>query len=680
MKPLDLSHLGFDDLVRGEWLATFGNGSYASSTICGLNARKYHGLLVAAMMPPVRRMVLLSRVEETVHFDGQSFDLACNEYPGTIHPRGYRLLRAFHHEPYPRWGYQADGWTIEKELRPIRGRNAVVLSYSLLGGDKAVELELRPLFALRGIHELTYQWNGKLDPQNVSKTHHRIPATSRTPEVFFAHDGVFAPQPCWYLNTIYRREQERGYGGLEDLWMPGVVKWTLAPGQTVNFVCSTEPIDFPKAVEEAERLYEKTATPMLIGEPDAVAEMLARAGEQFVVRGPEDVPAVMAAYPWAAPGGRDAMIGLSGLLLVTGRLEEARRLLEHFADAVRGGLMPSDMAEDGSGYRYYAADTSLWFIHGVGQYHRYGGEEALIQQRLLPVMNQIIDAYRKGTDLGVAMDGEGLLQTHAPGIPTTWMDAKVGEWVVTPRQGRPVSLCALWYNALRTTADLCRRFGQIGRADELEALAERTREAFNQRFWNEQAQCCYDVVEDDRVDGSIRPNQIFAVSLPYPVLEMARHAAVVEKIRGVLLTPHGVRTLAPSETSYQGAYAGSPVARDRAHHQGSAFPWLLGPLVTAHLRLYGRGEQARREARKMLEGCFHYMQGQGLGQLCELFDGDAPYHAGGAVASARSVAELLRCYVEDVLDLAPTGPVRTRAEEAKWASGEEATRANHTPT
>jgi predicted glycogen debranching enzyme len=678
VKPLDLSTLGFNDLLHREWLAALGNGAFASSTLCGLNTRKYHGLLVAAMAPPVRRMVLLSRVEETVHGEGHSFDLACNEYPGVIHPQGYRLLCAFHHEPFPRWAYQGKGWTIEKQLRPIRGRNLVVLSYSLLGADKPIDLELRPLFALRGIHELTYQCNGKLDPRDLSNTHHRIPATSRSPEVFFAHDGAFTPQACWYLNTIYRREQERGYGGLEDLWMPGAVKWTVRPGQTVNFVCSTEPIDFPQAVAEADREYESTAAPVRVGEADPAVDMLARAATQFVVRGGGDVPAVMTAYPWSAPSGRDAMICLPGLFLVTGRLDEARTLLQDFAGLIHEGLMPSELAEDGSGYRYNAADTSLWFVHAAGQYVRYGGDPTFAQRQLLPAMNRIIDAYRAGTALGIEVDGDGLLQTSGSGIPTTWMDARVGQWAVTPRHGRPVSLVALWYNALRTTADLCRRFGQINRAEDLESLAGLAKEGFHRRFWNAPAQCCYDVVGDDRVDASIRPNQIFAVSLPHAILDMARHAAVVEKVRSLLLTPYGVRTLAPSDDNYHGTYAGPPAARDRAYHQGCAFPWLLGPLVSAYIRLNGRGEPARHEARRMLEGCLQYMRNWGMGQLCELFDGETPHHPDGAVASARSVAEILRCYVEDVRDAVPAAPPPMRAEDTQRANGEEAVRVNHT--
>ncbi|MGH7215401.1 MAG: glycogen debranching enzyme N-terminal domain-containing protein, partial [Tepidisphaeraceae bacterium] len=254
MAPFSPAGKSLDELASREWLATNGIGGFASSSVPLLNTRKYHGLLVAAMLPPVRRMVLLARMEETVSVDGWAAKLDVNEYPGTVFPQGHQLLAAFSHEPFPRWAYQGHGWTIEKGLRLLRGENTVLITYTLLHGDKPVTLELRPLFALRGIHELSYQWNGRLDTETRSKRHHRIPPTSRTPEVFFAHDdGTFQNQGYWYLNAIHRREQERGYGGLEDLWSPGAVRATLSPGGCVRFVCSAEPIDMTRVLRDADR-------------------------------------------------------------------------------------------------------------------------------------------------------------------------------------------------------------------------------------------------------------------------------------------------------------------------------------------------------------------------------------------------------------------------------------------
>lgn len=273
----DIASLRFDGLIAREWLAVSGNGSYASSTLPSVNTRRTHGLLVAAMGTPERKMVLLSRVEETVRLHGQPFELAANEYPGTIHPKGYQYLRAFSNVPYPRWGYQSDGWTLEKQLRLLPGQASVVLSYTLLGGGSPIDLEIRPLFALRGISELMYQWNAPLDAGSVrgDAGHWRLPATSRTPEVFFAHDGKFANQSYWYLNTIYRREQEQGHAGLEDLWMPGVVRYGLAPGQTAHFVCSSEPIDLLKALAAAQSYSREAAV--------ALKPIGGRAGDEAMV-------------------------------------------------------------------------------------------------------------------------------------------------------------------------------------------------------------------------------------------------------------------------------------------------------------------------------------------------------------------------------------------------------------
>jgi predicted glycogen debranching enzyme len=664
METLNLLALSLDAQLSREWLAVNHLGGYAASTLPGCNTRKYHGLLVAAMSPPVCRMVLLSRVEETVFHDGWPHPLACNEYPDAIFPQGYRLLRAFSNEPFPRWAYQNDGWTLEKQLRLLKGSNTVILSYTLMGSAKPVELEVRPLLALRGIHELMYQWNAPLVPQAISPTQHHIPATHSTPEVFFAHDGKFLGEGYWYLNTIYRREKERGYSGLEDLWSPGVVRFTLAPGQTVNFVCSTDPIDLPKVLDEADRQFASVCGLAVEGEkPDFALQALSLASEQFVVTTREGRSTLMSGYPWSAPSGRDAMIDLPGLLLVTGKLSVAKGVLEYFASLVNRGLMPSEFPTDGTAPLYRGADVSLWFINAVREYLRYSGDEQTTG-KLFDVIDNILSDYEHGTSLGIRTDAEGLLSAGAPGIATTWMNAEVDGAPVTTRYGRTVELNALWYNALRIGSELARRFHHPVRSEELYMLANRVRAAFNRRFWNEAANCCFDVVTDQGVDASVRPNQIFAVSLPYPVLNIDRHVAVLNKVREELLTPMGVRTLSPKDPNYHGRYDGGIVARDRAYHQGSAYPWLLGPTVSAFVRVYGRSQPTRDRALTMLRGCLDHVRNQGVGQIHELFDGESPHAPGGLTASARSIAEILRAYVEDVLDLGPVDATMPKSADA----------------
>jgi predicted glycogen debranching enzyme len=680
-KPFDVGTMPLDAMIGREWLVTNGVGGYASSTIPGLNTRKYHGLLVAAMTPPVRRMVLLSHVDEVLHCDGWPHALSSNEYPGTVHPEGYRALRAFSPEPFPRWAFQGENWTLQKELCLLRGQNTVCLTYTLLAGNRPATLEIRPLFALRAIHELNHQWDGKLLPESRGKGMHKIPATTRTPEVFFGHTGTFEQQPNWYLNTVYRRETERGYAGMEDVWSPGLIKFTLLAGQSAHFACSADPFELDVAIEQSHMQGVTTtkAASMVVTPPASVAPAVAevvklftpasaddvlidlvRAAEQFVVSSPGDDGnerhAVISGYPWSPPSGRAALAGFTGLFLVTGRHREARSYLTAMASRIDRGVLPTDFPENGSAPLYLGADVSLWFVNSVYAYLRYTNDEATVRGPLLDVVLRMIEHYRRGTRLGISADEYGLLKTHEPAAATTWMDAKVGDWVVTPRQGRPVEVNALWHNAICIAADLASRFDRPKIADELSTLARKVKQSFNERFWNFNTRCCHDVVADRGCDSAIRPNQLLTISLPFPVLSIERQAVALQRVMRDLYTPLGVRTLSPDDPNYCGRYAGNVVSRDRACHGGSAFPWLLGPLVSSYTRVHGRGEDARREAGELLQGCISHLRTEGVGQIPELFDGDVPHTPGGAIASALSVAEILRAYYEDVLDRGPQGP------------------------
>jgi predicted glycogen debranching enzyme len=659
---VNVSDMNFEGLIEREWLVANGRGGFAASTVCGMNTRKYHGLLVAAMSPPVRRMVLLSHVEETLWTSQGEFSLSCNEYPGTIYPRGFQHLRAFNVDPFPRWAYQGEGFTIEKSLHLLPGENTVCMAYSLLTGEKSVTLEIRPLLALRGIHELMFQWNSRPGAEQKRNGLVRIPASTRTPEVFFAHDGDFRPEPHWHLNTIYRRENERGYSGLEDLWKPGAFRWTLGPGQTVHLVCSVDPVELTRVRGDLERARESFDRNTAIARSATEEELdtLLKAAEAFVVTSPAEPPGtrtvnVISQYPWSPPNARTTLVGFSGLLLVPGRLDEARSLLLWLAGKLQDGLIPTEFDESGEGPVYEGADTALWFINAAGEYFRLTGDEETARS-LLTTAERIIKAYREGTRLGIFCDADGLIGSRAAGIATSWMDAKVGDWVVTPRHGRTVELNALWFNALRTTGAMASRLGKDNLAREWETLAQTTQASFNRKFWNPAMNCCYDVVEDNSVDASVRPNQILAISLPYPVLAPEQNEAVVRLVLSELLTPMGVRTLSPRDPAYQGHYGGSVVSRDRAQHQGSAYPWLLGPLAAAYIRTFGRSDDTLSAIRRWLEPCLRYMAGDGLGQLCELCDGDAPHAARGAMASALSVAEMLRCYANELLGTATVRP------------------------
>jgi predicted glycogen debranching enzyme len=437
------------------------------------------------------------------------------------------------------------------------------------------------------------------------------------------------------------------------------VRFCLEPGQSVHFACSTEPIDLPRLTEAAEheteaKPYAPVSAPADLKSDETFA-LLTRAADQFVVPLSGGV-AVLTNLPWSPPSVRDALIAFNGLFLLTGRFKEARALLQWCGAALSGGLIPTELPEDGTAPRYTGADTSLWFVNAMHQYVRYSRDDASLRSGLFEVCAKIVERYRNGSaGLGIACDSDGLISSRVPGLPTTWMDAKLGDWVVTPRHGAPVEVNALWYNALRIVARWCDELDQPSRGDELTALADRVKIAFNLRFWQLSVDCCYDVLGDRGVaDASIRPNQLLAISLTHPVLNVERFESVLGMVEDQLLTPFGVRTLAPGDPSYQGSYCGDVVSRDRAYHQGSAYPWLLGPYVSALLRVHGRSGESRHRARQILEPCLSRMRNGGLGQLCELFDGaGSPQRAGGGIASARSVGELLRAYVEDVLNVTP---------------------------
>jgi predicted glycogen debranching enzyme len=665
----DLSTLGFDGLTQREWLTTNGIGGYASSTVPCLNTRKYHGLLVAAMTPPVRRMVLLSRVEETVSFAGNAWPLASNEYPGIIHPRGIEFLRCFSRSPVPRWAYQGDGWTIEKTLRLVRGQNTVCISYTLLAGDHPVELEMRPMLALRPIHELMYQWNGRLIVEKRGKLQYRVPPTARTPEVFFAHDGAFASSPAWYLNSIYRRDMERGYAGLEDVWSPATLRWALYPGQTANFICSADTIDFDAALSQADLQCDSVAFDDTTFAPVPVPAPLKRSLCQFSCTVPTEAarqrgPGITQ-YPWAPPSVRDALIAFSGTYLVTGRFADGLNLLCTIAGTLKDGLIASSYPEDGSGPRYDGADVSLWFVNAVHQYRQHAHDvDPAAMRPLFDAVRKIISAYSEGTTpLAISVDRDHLLQTTDDTRATTWMDARPLTGVpLTPRVGKPVELNALWYNALRIGADLCASDGDAATATNLRAQADATRDAFNAYFWNDVIGACFDVLTPAGPDASLRPNQVLAASLAHPVLAADRCKQMLERVRDELLTPYGLRTLAPSDPRYCGRYAGSVSERDRAQHNGTVYPWLLGPFVTAWTREHARDDAAIATVNDWLRPCLNHLNGPGIGNLPELFDGEAPHHPGGAIASLLSVAEIARAYVEDANGAAVDLPPWARVE------------------
>ena len=621
-----------------EWLETNGIGGFASSTVAGMNTRRYHGLLVAATKPPVGRMVLLSKMEETLVIQGRRYELGCNRYPGVIYPTGFELLASFSHDPLPVWNYEIEGVVLEKSLFMMHGENATVVQYALRGATAGeCTLELRPLIAFRDYHSMQHE-NGAINPSlAIASGCVTLSPYQGCPDLCLSYsDGDIRQAGDWYRTFEYSMEEARGLDFREDLFQPLVLTFDLLRNPRTTVIASTSPVHVSRS--DGLRSAELKRRSEIAEDGDPFIRKLKRAADQFVVRRGEG-STVIAGYHWFSDWGRDTMIALPGLTLATGRFEEARGILQAFADSVDHGMLPNRFPDAGETPEYNTVDATLWFFEAVHSFVQRTGDYEFLRARLLPVLAAIVAWHQRGTRYGIRVDSDGLLMAGEPGVQLTWMDAKVGDWVVTPRHGKPVEIQALWYNALRNMETWTgeARYGE---------MADRARESFQRLFWNADSECLYDVVNGDTRDTSIRPNQIFAVSLPHSMLLPEQAAAVVNAVQEHLLTPYGLRSLAPSDPQYRGRYEGDPTQRDSAYHQGTVWPWLIGPFLTAYLKVHNDSEEALVQAAKWISELRRYMEEDGLGQVPEVFDGDTPHRAGGCIAQAWSVAEILRVIVE----------------------------------
>ena len=645
----------WDESSRREWLVTNGIGGYAMSSLAGANTRRYHGLLVPAFSPPVGRAVLLSKVEEEVRVEDQLYQLAANKYPSVVQPQGFRHLTYFGTRPVPTFTFifHEETVVLEKRIWMAHGLNTVYIQYTLVKAPEPVRLGLVPLLAYKDYHTEQHRWDGftcdlTFEPDGwlqcvAFPTARPLFLHMKPPFAFDDHRG-------WFYNFEHPREQERGLEFTEDLYCPGRFNGVLAPGESVTLTATVE-ADRPAEPEEAlasETARQKGLLAQANVPPnDTAREALTLAADQFLIEKSALVArsTVMAGYPWFTDWGRDTMISLPGLCLTTGRHCIAREILTSFAGAVQNGLLPNRFSDSGAGAEYNTVDASLWFFHAVHAYAQASGDWEFAQAEMLPVLHTILDAHIKGTDYDIGVDpADGLLHAGHPGVQLTWMDAKVGDWVVTPRTGKPVEINALWHNALCVTADLAERAGQADLAADCLKRAAQAKTSFADAFWNPATHSLFDVIgPDGRPDASLRPNQIFAVSLPFPVVEGDQAKTVVDAVAASLLTPFGLRTLAPGSPDYHAQYApGDPTARDGAYHQGTVWPWLLGAFCDAHLKVYGdKAKTCALLSAQTGPGLSQY----GVGSLSEVADGDPPHAPNGCPAQAWSVAEVLRAYV-----------------------------------
>ncbi|HEX4604358.1 MAG TPA: amylo-alpha-1,6-glucosidase [Candidatus Angelobacter sp.] len=646
------------DLEAGldrEWLETNGLGGFACGTVAGANTRRYHGSLIAALNPPGGRVLLLSKMEETLVISDRRIDFSTNEYAGAIHPEGYRLLAGFRLDPFPTWTFEIEEVRLEKTLFMPRGSNTVQVEYKLLQAPPGIELtlELRPLIAFRDYHSTTHEnrvLNNAVESTPNSASLQPYPAL---PRLYFAHDASqLQNQGYWYKNFLYRVERDRGLDFAEDLFNPFMLAWKLAKDRDATVIASIEQKDIGQAaaIRTAE-LQRRQQVAASVPVDDPLVRTLAVAADQFLARRGEDWT-VIAGYPWFTDWGRDTMISLPGLTLYTSRADIAKSILRNFARHTDQGMLPNRFVDSGEQAEFNTMDATLWFFEAVRAYGEATRDYAFIRQELYDVLNQIIEFHIKGTRYNIRLDGDGLLSGGAPGAQLTWMDAKIGDWVVTPRSGKPVEIEALWYNALRTMEELAERFGDADRQKKYSDLASRASAAFNRVFWNNNAGCLYDVVNGGAPDASMRPNQIFAVSLHYSMLPQERARAVVETVERELLTPVGLRTLSPADPRYRPRYEGNQFSRDSAYHQGTVWPWLLGPFVSAYVRINGGTAEARARAHGLLRGIEQHLTEAGLGQISEIFDADGPHRPRGCFAQAWSVAEVLRALCQDAYQTA----------------------------
>jgi predicted glycogen debranching enzyme len=596
---------------KREWLETNGIGGFASSTITGMNTRRYHGLLIAALNPPSDRKVLLSKLEETLVVNGNRYELSCNQYPGVVYPQGHLHLQEFRLAPFPVFIWRVEDVELRKSIFMIQGENGVVVQYQLVGQTEC-RLELKPLIAFRDFHSTTHA-NAALNASVAQKPGiASIQPYGDLPVLHFAHDATeLRFEANWNYNFQYDRERERGLDFTEDLFHPFTLVFDMKTA--ANIIVSTRE---RRASEAGDLLLAETTR----------RKSNWSTADAFIVDRSEG-KSVIAGYHWFGDWGRDTMIALPGLTLSTGKPDIARNILTAFSTFISEGMLPNRFPDRGEQPEYNTVDATLWYFEAIRAWLAVTGDVAFVKAKLLPALRGIIEWHRTGTRYGIRVDDDGLLLAGEPGVQLTWMDARVGSMVVTPRQGKPVEIQALWYNALRIMETLSGN-GRYG------SMADEAQKSFAGQFWNPETGCLFDLPGDD----SIRPNQLAAISLTNRILEDREKAtSILSVVERELLTPYGLRTLARNSPQYRGQYGGDPASRDGAYHQGTVWPWLLGLYCDACF--YVRGSV---EVDRVIGPLEQFRDDRGVGYIPEIFDGDWPHQPRGAIAQAWSVAEIMR--------------------------------------
>ena len=619
---------------QAEWLEADGLGGFASGTVSGIRTRRYHALLLTATTPPAGRMVLVNGFDAWVQTSNGTYPISSQRYqPDVVHPDGVGRLIDFHPEPWPRWTYQiGEGLFVEQEVFVPRGASVAVLRWSL-NGKGPPSLIVRPFLSGRDFHGTHHEngvFNFSAEVAGDRVTWSSYPGVLR---VTARSNGQYRSQPDWYRNFAYSEEQARGLDFVEDLAAPGVFEFDLGAG----------PAELVLAAEGHEAVFSQSLDEITRHEQarrEGFPSRLHKAAEAYLVqRGIGKT--IIAGYPWFGDWGRDTFIALRGLCLATGRYEDARDILVEWAGTVSEGMLPNRFPDKGETPEFNSVDASLWYVIASHELLQAASSSCTADQiaKIESAIEAILGGYSRGTRFGIRLDECGLLACGVPGVQLTWMDAKVGDWVVTPRIGKPVEVQSLWLNALWIGAQ---------RSPRWQSLFDLGLQSFRSRFWNEARRCLFDVIDCDHqsgaLDASLRPNQIFAVGgLPLCLLEDETARAVVDAVEASLLTPKGLRSLGPGESDYHSRYEGGVVQRDGSYHQGTVWPWLIGPFVEAWLRVRGSSQSAVEEARsRFLPPLYEHLNEAGLGHVSEITDAEAPYTPRGCPFQAWSLGELLR--------------------------------------
>jgi predicted glycogen debranching enzyme len=678
---LNSDNLSFDDSLEKEWLISNGLGGYASSTVLGLNTRKYHGLLVAALNPPGNRNVCLASLDENLITNDKVYNLGSHEFHDSIFPQGYLFLKEFSISPFPTFNYQATNFTLKKTVFMPHKSNAVITMYSTVNSSgNDAKLRIFPLLTCRHIDTVMDHLKTPLSFNQESKEKH-VKLAFETPKAIvstYATSGKFIEKPDWINSIHYREESLRGELDTDDCYQPGYYEFSLNSGEETKFaIAATATTIDTNNIPDKLNFWDTKDLPVTdfdslleqqINERsnilDAFYDLRAKissntwlnwillAADSFIVQDFSARRSVIAGYFWFESWGRDTFISLPGLMLVTGRFDEAKFVLLNFIRYCKNGLIPNIILDRSGQPLYNTVDGTLWYVNAVFQYLKYTSDFQFVKDQLWETLKSIVENHEAGTAYKIRLDRDGLL-SH--GERLTWMDAYADQKSVTPREGKAVEIQALWYNSLRIMNLLAAHFKEQNLAEKYSMMAQKTKESFEEKFWNAEKNCLFDVLEESGPDSTLRPNQIIAVSLDFTMLNQERNRKIVEFVQGEFLTPCGLRTLSRSDPRYKGVYNGIMSVRDQAYHNGAVWPWLLGPFISGYLKAWGNAaENMEFIMKNFVQALFEkQIYTSGLGTISEIFEGDPPHKPRGCISQAWSVAEPLRAYIEDVLQIRP---------------------------